>query len=67
MLSGILLAALAGLALAQHYDDPNYVHKIVTRVQEPLLIKDKKSGVYSGYIQELVGNLSIKLNFLEKK
>ena len=63
MQSGLLLAALAGLALAQNYDDPSYVHKIVTRVQEPLMIKDKKTGVYSGYIQELVRDLLIKRNF----
>ena len=63
MQSGLLLAALAGLALAQSYDDPSYVHKIVTRVQEPLMIKDKKTGVYSGYIQELVRDLLIKRNF----
>ena len=58
MLVGLLLAVLAGLALAQdykHYDDPNYVYQIVTRIQEPLMFKDKKTGNFTGYLMDLVG------------
>ena len=58
MLVGLLLVVLHGLALAQdfnHYDDPNYVYQIVTRIQEPLMLKDKETGNFTGYLMELVG------------
>jgi len=65
MLVGLLLAVLAGLALAQdykHYDDPNYVYQIVTRIQEPLMFKDKKTGNFTGYLMDLIEGMTKLMN-----